>query len=222
MIKSSTIRFLEELNENNNKDWFSLHKNDYENAKNNFQTFIQQIINIHSGNDNSIMHLTAKDCIFRINKDIRFSKDKSPYKINFGASINKAGRKAWNTAGYYFHLQPGSSFAGGGIYMPEPKVLAKLRYAIEDNFDEFEDIIFNDNFQNIFGELSSEDGMKLIRVPKGFSPESPAADFLKYKSFVAMASISDKELLSDDIIDKTLIIFEAIQPLINFINKYTQ
>jgi uncharacterized protein (TIGR02453 family) len=168
------------------------------------------------------MHLTAKDCIFRINKDVRFSKDKTPYKINFGASINKSGRKAWNTAGYYFHLQPGSTFAGGGIYMPEPKILAKLRYAIEGNFEEFEDIIFNDNFQNIFGELSSDDGMKLIRVPKGFSQESPAADFLKYKSFVAMASISDKELLSDDIIDKTLIIFEAIQPLIKFINKFTQ
>jgi uncharacterized protein (TIGR02453 family) len=220
MIEKSTIQFLRELNQNNNKEWFALHREEYDNAKNNFLAFIQEIIKIHSGNDFSIMHLTAKNCIFRINKDIRFSKDKTPYKINFGASINKGGRKAWNTAGYYFHLQPGESFAGGGIYMPEPSVLSKLRNAIENNFDEFEEIVLSKNFKNIFGELSVDEGMKLTRVPKGFSKDSPAANFLKYKSYVAMASITDNELVSENLISQTLTIFDAIQPLIYFINKY--
>src|ERR1051325_8855025 len=114
MIQSSTLKFLKGLKKNNNKPWFDAHRKEYDTAKADFINFIQAVIDKHGKNDDTIKTLTAKDCLFRINRDVRFSKDKSPYKTNFGASINRGGRKAWNFAGYYFQVQPGRNFAGGG------------------------------------------------------------------------------------------------------------
>jgi uncharacterized protein (TIGR02453 family) len=120
MIQASTLKFLKELKKNNNKPWFDANRKRYEEAKKDFENFIQQVINAHSKKDKTLASLKAKDCMFRINRDVRFSKDKSPYKTNLGASINKGGRKAFQTAGYYFHLEPGQLFVGGGVYQPFP------------------------------------------------------------------------------------------------------
>ena len=116
MLQSSTIKFLKDLKKNNNKPWFEKNRKVYENAKADFAAFIQQVIDVYGRKDDSIKNLLAKDCMFRINRDVRFSKDKSPYKSNFGASINKGGKKAWNFAGYYFQVQPGRNFAGGELF----------------------------------------------------------------------------------------------------------
>src|SRR6187431_2222036 len=107
MLRPSTIKFLKDLKKNNNKPWFEQNRKVYEEAKLDFAEFIQKVIDQHGKNDASIKNIVAKDCLFRINRDVRFSKDKSPYKSNFGASINKGGKKAWNFAGYYFQVQPG-------------------------------------------------------------------------------------------------------------------
>ena len=124
MLQSSTVRFLKDLSKNNNKPWFDANRKQYENAKTDFAGFIQTIIDKHGKKDESIAHLKAKDCMFRINRDVRFSKDKSPYKTNMGAYINRGGKKSV-FAGYYFHCEPGQCFVGGGLWMPMPPELNK-------------------------------------------------------------------------------------------------
>src|ERR1700734_3777017 len=116
MLAVATIKFLKDLKKNNNKPWFESNRKKYEDAKADFSKFIQGIIEKHAKKDKTLKDLKAKDCMFRINRDVRFSKDKSPYKTNFGASINRGGKKSL-FAGYYFHCEPGESFAGGGLWM---------------------------------------------------------------------------------------------------------
>jgi uncharacterized protein (TIGR02453 family) len=218
MLQSSTIKFLKDLKKNNNKPWFEAHREVYEKAKKDFEQFIQAVIDKHSKNDSSIKDLIAKSCLFRINRDVRFSKDKSPYKSNFGASINKGGKKAI-TAGYYFHLEPGECFTGGGVWMPMPEDLRKVRQEIDYNFTEFKKIIGSKKFKSVYGDLSRDAEYLLSRVPKGYEPDNPAADYLKFKSFIAMVHLKDADLTSKDLVKKTAASFEALQPLIEFINN---
>jgi len=219
MLQSSTIKFLKDLKKNNNKLWFDAHRKEYEAAKADFTSFIQKLIDTHSKTDLSIKNLVAKDCMFRINRDIRFAKDKSPYKSNFGASINKGGRKAMNSAGYYFHLEPGQSFTGGGIYMPMPDELKKVRQEIDYNFAEFKKIISSKKFKSVYGDLDKSAEFLLSRVPKGYEPDNPAAGYLKLKSYIAMIPLKDADLTSKSLLKKTVTTFEALQPLVHFINS---
>lgn len=219
MLQPSTLKFLKDLKKNNNKPWFDKNRKVYEAAKADFASFIQTVIDTHSKKDPSIKSLLSRDCMFRINRDIRFSKDKSPYKTNFGASINKGGKKAWNTAGYYFHLEPGGCFTGGGIYMPEPDVLKKVRQEIDYSFADFKKIINAKKFKSVYGELDRSPEFQLSRVPKGYEPDNPAADYLRLKSYIAMVKLSDTDLTSKTLVKKTVAAFEALQPLIEFINN---
>lgn len=219
MLKASTISFLSDLKKNNRKEWFDENRNIYETAKADFLAFIQAIINEFSKIDNSIQFVKAKDCVFRINRDVRFSNDKSPYKTNFGAFITRSGKKPMNLAGYYFHLEPGNSFAGGGIYMPMPPELKKIRIAIDANYPEFLQIINNESFTSVFGALDKDPKFVLSRVPKGYEPDNPAVEYLKYKSFTAIISITNEELLSKNLLNKTIKTFEALKPLNDFLNE---
>ena len=217
MLQKTTIKFLKDLKKNNNKSWFDVNRKFYEAAKDDFAGFIQQVINLHSKKDTTLKTLVAKDCLFRINRDVRFAKDKSPYKSNMGASINRGGKKS-TQAGYYFHLEPGQSFAGGGIWMPMPEDLKKVRQEIDYNYSNFKKIISSKKFKAMYGDLSNEAAYKLSRVPKGYEPGNPAAEYLKLKSFVAMVSLKDTDLTAKDLVKKTASAFEALQPLIEFIN----
>ena len=219
MLQVSTLKFLKDLKKNNNKPWFDKNRKLYEAAKTDFAGFIQEIIDQHGKKDPAIKNLVAKDCLFRINRDIRFSKDKSPYKSNFGASINAGGRKAMDFAGYYFHLEPGNCFAGGGIYMPMPEALKKLRQEIDYNFADFKKLVGAKKFKSVYGDLDKSTEFMLSRVPRGYEPTNPAAEYLRLKSYIGMITISDKDLVSKNLVKKTLIAFEALQPLIRFINK---
>lgn len=219
MLQPSTIKFLKDLKKNNNKPWFDNNRKAYEAAKADFAAFVQKLIDQHGKKDPSIKNLVAKDCMFRINRDVRFSKDKSPYKTNFGASINKGGKKAWTSAGYYFHFEPGGCFAGGGLYVPPPEELRKVRQEIDYNYAAFKKIIGNKKFKSIYGDLDTSAEFKLSRVPKGYEPGNPAAEYLKLKSYIAMVKISDADLTSPALLKKTAAAFEALQPLIGFINQ---
>ena len=219
MLNASTIKFLKDLKKNNTKDWFDKNRSSYETAKKDFANFIQAVVDQHGKNDELIKTLVAKDCMFRINRDIRFAKDKTPYKTNFGASINKAGRKAVNSAGYYFHLEPGGSFMGGGIWMPEAPVLSNVRQEIDYNFAEFKKIIGAKDFKKVYGDLSRDKEYVLSRVPKGYEADNAAAEFLKFKSYVAMARVNDADLSSKELVKKTVFAFKALQPLVQFINE---
>lgn len=222
MLQPATLKFLKDLKKNNNKPWFDKNRKIYEAAKADFAAFIQKVIDLHARKDSSIKNLTAKDCLFRINRDIRFAKDKSPYKTNFGASINAKGKSAWDSAGYYFHLEPGGCFTGGGIYMPPPDALKKVRQEIDYNFADFKKLIASKKFKSVYGDLDKSKEFLLSRVPKGYDPDNPAAEYLRLKSYIAMIPISDKDLTSKDLVKKTVAAFEALQPMIEFINKSIQ
>jgi uncharacterized protein (TIGR02453 family) len=218
MLKSATLKFLKDLKKNNNKPWFEAHRKEYEAGKSDFAAFIQTVIDKHSKNDTTIKSIVAKDCMFRINRDVRFSKDKSPYKTNMGAYINRGGKKSV-FAGYYFHCEPGQSFVGGGLWMPMPPELSKVRQEIDYNLDKFKKIVTSKKFKAVYKDLSHESEYVLSRVPKGYEPTNPAAEYLKMKSFVSMTSLNDLDLTSKDLVKKTTTAFEALQPLIDFLNE---
>lgn len=218
MLEPQTLKFLSQLKRNNNKEWFDKHRVQYEAARIDFSNFIQLVIDAIQKTDPSITRLTSKDCMFRINRDIRFSKDKSPYKTNFGAIIKKGGRKSIY-AGYYFHCSPGSSFAGGGLWMPDAPELKKVRQEIDYNLDEFNKILKEKSFKKIYKDLYHGDDIKLSTMPKGYSTDHSAIEYLKLKSFIAEATFEDEELLKSNLHKKTVAAFETLQPLLNFINN---
>jgi uncharacterized protein (TIGR02453 family) len=218
MLQPGTLNFLKGLKKNNNKVWFDEHRPAYEEAKADFAQFIQLIIDKQAKNDPSIGSIHAKDCMFRINRDIRFSKDKTPYKTNMGASINRGGKKSV-FGGYYFHCQPGESFVGGGLWMPMPPELKKLRQEIDYCFDDFKKIINAKKFKNIYGDLYKGEDSVLGRVPQGFDKESPAADYIKFRSFIALKPLKDTELTTKDLAKKTIDALETLRPFLQFINR---
>lgn len=218
MFHSSTVNFLRELKKNNNKNWFSNHKAAYLSAKDDFENFVQEIIIKISAFDGDIKELQLKNCTFRINRDIRFSKDKSPYKVNMGASFNRGGKNSV-FAGYYFHLEPGNSFAGGGLWMPEPLSLKKLRQEIDYCFPEFKKIINSSVFKKQYSGLEIDKKQMLVNVPKGYDKENPAGAFLKLKSFVAVKYIPDTLLTNKDLVKEAVQAFRALMPLVKFMNR---
>jgi uncharacterized protein (TIGR02453 family) len=218
MLEPQTLKFLSQLKKNNNKPWFDAHRAQYEAARIDFTNFIQLVIDAVQKSDTTITGLTAKDCQFRINRDVRFSKDKRPYKENFGAFICRGGKKSIY-AGYYFHLAPGNSFIGGGLWQPEPANLKKVRQEIDYNWEEFRSILKNKNFKKIYGDLYKGDDMSLSRMPKGYEEDNPAIDYLKLKSLIAETTIADEDLIKSSLHKKTVTAFETLQPLLNFINR---
>jgi uncharacterized protein (TIGR02453 family) len=218
MLQSSTLKFLKDLTKNNNKPWFDAHRKQYENAKTDFASFIQTIIDKHGRKDEAIANLKAKETTFRINRDVRFSKDKTPYKNNMGSYIARGGKKSV-FSGYYFQCQPGRCFVGGGLWMPMPAELNKVRQEIDYNYDEFKKIIHSKKFKSFYGDLSKDAEYTLSRVPKGYESDNPAAAYLKLKSFVAIHFLKESELTSKDLSKRVLLAFETLQPLLAFINR---
>ncbi len=218
MLQPSTLKFLKDLKKNNNKEWFEKNRNQYESAKQNFLELTQEIILNFGKIDTTIAHLEPKKCVFRINRDVRFSKDKSPYKTNMGLFLSKSGKNATH-AGYYFHLEPGECFIGGGLYMPTPDILAKVRQEIDYNWSEFNKIITNKKFVSQFKELDKSKEFTLTRPPKGYDIDNPAIAFIKMKTWIAGKKISDEELLDKKIIKNMVASFEALKPTIDFFNR---
>jgi uncharacterized protein (TIGR02453 family) len=219
MLQQPTLKFLKELKKNNNKPWFDQNRKLYDIARADFITFTEKLILSVAKFDPPIGQLSAKDCIFRINKDVRFSKDKSPYKTNMGASFTNGGKKI-NAAGYYFHLEPGQSFLAGGFYMPEPEQLAQIRQEIDYNYEEWLSIINNKTFKKYFPE-GVEGISSLSRPPKGYEADNPAIHYLKMKGFIVSQAIKDAELTQSAILKNTEAAFKAMKPLIDFLNRAT-
>ncbi len=207
--------FLNDLQKNNNRDWFKANEIRYQLAKNEFEDFIEEVIPGLKKIDNDIDAINAKECIFRIYKDVRFSKDKNPYKTNFGAYISKGGRKS-KFAGYYIHLEPGKSFIGGGIYMPEAAELKAIRDEIFNNTGAFKKILNNQSFKKYFKEIYGE---KLITAPKGFPKDFADIDLLKNKHYAVTHSVKDSFWNSDSLITEILKIFKAQLPFNRFLNN---
>lgn len=219
MLQATTIQFLKNLKQHNTKEWFDANRGKYEAAKEDFAGLVKKVIEVHGKKDEGIAALLPKDCMFRINRDIRFSKDKTPYKTNFGASINRGGKKSIY-AGYYLHCDAGGeSFAGGGLWMPEAEDLKKVRQEIDYAFDEFKGIVTSKKFVATYKELYRGEDSVLSREPKGYDKDNPAIEYIKFKSFVAMQPLTDADLTGKDLLKKIGAAFEVLQPLVEFINR---
>jgi uncharacterized protein (TIGR02453 family) len=215
-IKKSTLDFLTALNCNNNRDWFIANRPLYLEAKGNFEAFVQEIIDKIIIFDPIMKGLEARSCVFRINRDVRFSNDKSPYKSHFGAFIVRGGKKNGDRfAGYYFHIEPGKSIMAGGAYTPPAPWLAFIREKISDYPDEFLKITRSGDFIKYFGAI---DGEKLKTAPKGYPKDHPHIELLKYKSYLVINEASDKTVLGKDFQEHVINVFKAMKPLNDYLN----
>jgi len=218
MITKDTLQFLEDLKNNNNRDWFQSNQDRYEDYKKDYRTTVDEFLEVMKPLDDTLDQLEFKDCSYRINRDIRFSKDKTPYKTHMGVWMCE-GKKNTNLAGYYVHIENGTAFAGGGLYMPEAADLKKARREIDGFYEELEEILANTEFKKIYGGLEQGDGMVLKSAPKDFDKTHPAIELLKYKTFLATTKISQKELLDKNFVKNTAKKLIVLKPMIEFFNR---
>lgn len=216
MITKNTLDFLKKLAKNNNREWFQANKKAFDAAQDNMTAFAGYLIGEVGKFDHEVGNLDPKSCVFRIYRDVRFSKDKSPYKINLGAYIAPGGRKSMQP-GYYFHLQPGASFIAGGKHMPDGGECLKVRNAIAKNTAEFLRIVEKKGFRDAFGRLR---GDSLKSAPKGFDPDHKAVEYLKLKEFMAFAELKDdKSLVSTDFSKQLVKLTKEMYPLVAFLRR---
>ena len=215
MITEVTFAFLKAVKENNNVEWMNKNRDLYYLVRDNFHEFAKQLIEKTSKLDKNIWPLAIKDATFRFNKDIRFTKDKSPYKCNFGAIIREGGKHG-DGGGYYVDISPGKSFIGGWMYLPPRAVAERVRTYIAKHYKQFQKIITAPDFKKTFGSLMGE---KYKRVPREFDPNHKAGEFLKMKSRYIGHDVSDKIVLRKDFMEYCLSVFKVLKPLNTFLNR---
>ncbi|NLN31401.1 MAG: DUF2461 domain-containing protein [Bacteroidales bacterium] len=218
-INKSTLKFLSDLKSNNYRDWFQQNRMSYEEALSDFKSFIKVLLEDIITFDPILEGLEAKNCVYRIYRDIRFSPDKTPYKSHMGAVIVRGGRNnAGRYAGYYVHIEPGDkSIIGGGAYMPPSPWLSALREKIAGEGEGLVEIINNREFAGVFGTIGGE---KLKSAPRGYLKDNPYIELLKHKSFLASRTVTDREVTSGDFFNITMQAFKAIKPFNDFLNEY--
>lgn len=197
---SNITKFLSELSHNNNKEWFDQNRKTYEQCRADFLVLLQELIDGIAQFDESLTGVDPKKCIFRINRDIRFSKDKTPYKTNFGALLGAQGRKT-EGAGYYIHIASGHNFIGGGMYKPQPEMLAKVRQEIDYNSQDLIKILERPTFKKMFGKVQGE---QLKTAPKGYPKDHPFIELLRYKSFYVLKEFEDADFEDKSFKDSVL------------------
>jgi uncharacterized protein (TIGR02453 family) len=217
-ISKSTLAFLSELKIHNEREWFSDHRSLYEEARKNFETFIQAILDEIMNFDPIYKGLEAKSCIFRINRDTRFSHDKSVYKTNFGAFMVRGGKKNGDKfPGYYLHIEPGASFVAGGAYIPPTPWLSAIREQISRDGDKLVRLINNKEYKKYFNSLEGE---SLKVPPRGYSKDHPHIEMIKMKSFLAERNYSDAEVLASGFFNTVTGAFRAMKPLNDFLSVH--
>lgn len=216
MIHKETFQFLKNLKKNNSKEWFDANRTQYKKAKSEFETFIDKSLIEIGKFDKEIIFTTAKESIFRINRDIRFSRNKQPYKTNFGAFMAKGGRKGTH-AGYYIHVEPDNCFLAGGIYMPSGPMLKTIRTEIFENISEFKEIINNRSFIHHFGKGLYGD--KLNAAPRGFPKDFPDIELLKFKHYTVFKNEPDEVFQKPDFLEEVALVFQIMFPFNSFLNR---
>ncbi len=213
MIQQHTLDFLKDLKNNNDRDWFTANKAVYEKAHKNTVAFADALLNEMRKHDN-IDTKDGKASLFRIYKDTRFSKDKTPYKTHFGIRMSRA--TAHLRGGYYFHLEPGHSFMAGGFFAPEPDDLKRIREDIDFNYEEWNDVLSQPGIVKNFERLR---GDEVKTAPKGFDKNHPAIDLLRRKQFILKHNFSDKEILQPDFAKKLSDTFRELRPFFDYMSE---
>ena len=213
--------FLRDIIANNRKEWFDANRQYYLKAKDEFDRFIERLIAEIRLSDPTIGPVTAKDCVYRIYRDVRFSNDKTPYKNHFGAYIAQGGRKS-PLGGYYFHIEPDNSgylnhsMWAGGIYCPDAPTLKAIRTDIYECTDEYKTIIHNKEFTGAFRWF---DGNMLTTVPKGFPKDFPDMELIKRKDYTFYRNIDDSTLYGDRLLEESIRVFQLMLPFNKFMNR---
>jgi len=212
------LGFLKDLQQNNNREWFQANKSRYEAAKAEFENFINSVIHEIARFDPLLRFIDAKDCMFRIYRDVRFTKSKEPYKTNFGAWMSKDGRKS-SGPGYYFHVAPDEMFLSGGIYQPDPVLLKSIRQEIFYNIKEFKTILRSKEFSKYFSGIDEYNKTKL--PPRDIPADFPDIDLLKNRSYTVSWGLNEKLLHSEKLFSTTVLVYKAMLPYNEFLRKAT-
>lgn len=211
----SFLKFLSQLAENNSKEWMDANKKWYQDTRAEFLEDVEVFLKQLSELEPEFSTFKPKECVFRQNRDIRFSANKNPYKLNFGAYFSPGGKKS-DGPGYYVQVQPGNSFFGGGIWMPPSDVLKKIRKEIDYSGAELEKIESESEFKKLFGEISGE---KLKTSPRDYEADHPYIEYLKLKSFTVTRPISDKDVDSGNYINLAMEGFRKMKPFNDFLSQ---
>jgi uncharacterized protein (TIGR02453 family) len=211
----STLGFLKDLSANNQRDWFQANKKTYDQSRAEIIQLCTDVILQLSSHDPDVAEINPTKAIYRIYRDTRFSANKTPYKNNLGFWLSP-GNKKEAIAGYYVHIQPSESFVAAGIYMPQSPELNAIRQEINFNFSELRKILEEKSFLSTWGDLMDD---QLKSMPRGFEKDHPAADLLKYKSFVVSKRFSDKEVSSPQFVKQISETLAIGIPLVRFINE---
>jgi uncharacterized protein (TIGR02453 family) len=212
VIKKESIDFLKDLSKNNNRDWFNAHKDKYLKTHENILNFTDALIKEMNKHD-KIETESGKDSLFRIYKDIRFSKDKTPYNPRWSGGLKRAAKKL--RGGYYFHIEPGKSFLAGGFWGPEPPDLQRIRQDIALNHKDWKKLMADKTLQKTFGGIIGE---QLSSAPRGYAKDHPAIDILRYKQFILKHPFTDKEVCSPDFVKKVSDTFKKMRPFLNYMS----
>ena len=211
-----TLRFLKSLSRNNNRVWFEKNKGTYLECKESFEAlvtaYLHELINFHP----ELASLNPKKLPFRIYRDVRFSKDKRPYKTNMGAGFSPNG-KLVQEPGYYLHLEPGGSFLAGGIYMPDPTNLGKIRQEIDYNGDKLEKIMKDKSFRKLFKDFGDFDRLKT--APKGYAKDHPRIEWLKNRSFIVTHNFTDADVCNPRFVKNLSAASQAMKPLVDYMKE---
>jgi len=212
IIKKDSIDFLTDLSKNNNRDWFNNHKERYVEAQSNIIGFADALLSEMNKHDN-IETPSGKKSIYRIYKDVRFSKDKTPYNTHWSASFKRATRKL--RGGYYFRIEPGNSGLAGGFWGPDPDDIKRIRQDIDANYPDWEDLLSDQTLIGTFGNLWGE---QLASAPRGYAKDHPAIRLLRYKQFILRHRFSDEEVLSSDFLFKVNDVFKKMRPFLDYMS----
>lgn len=209
------LDFLKDLEANNSREWFDQNRDRYDATRKQFLVVAEQLIHEIRQFDDEVPALNPKDCVFRIFRDVRFSKDKLPYKSNYGCYIARGGKKS-GFAGYYLHIQPGECFLSGGIYMPLPEYLQAIRQEIYYHPQNYIDLIEDEEFKSTYTLEYSD---KLKTAPKGYPKDWEHLDLIKNRNYAFGHRVEEKELLAADFLEKAIDVFKIIYPLNRYLNK---
>ena len=212
-LPPSVFSFLEDLKENNHREWFQNNKTRYQEQYNYALQFADELL-IRMKQIDTIETISGKKSLFRINKDIRFSKDKSPYKTNIGGALTRATK--YLRGGYYFHIEPGNCFLGGGFWAPSPEDLKHIRLQIAADPGPLQQILSSKEFIATFGQLEGE---QLKSAPKGFRKDHPAIDLINYKQFLLIKKLTDEEVQSKQYLETVVSTFQAMRPFFNYMSE---
>jgi uncharacterized protein (TIGR02453 family) len=212
-ISTQTFEYLQDLKQNNTREWFHANKKRYDVIKINFEETIKELI-ASIGEFENMTNVEVKHCNYRIARDVRFSNNKEPYKTWLSASFSEGGRKS-GRMDFYLHIQEGESFLGGGMWAPTPEHLAKLRQEIDYNAQELKSIIYDPEFVKMFGEAEGE---TVKSAPKGYSKDNPEIELLRKKQMFFWHKFTDEEVCSPNFVNKVTETARTLKPFLDFLN----